>query len=978
MKKRERGRLSERLVIFAIAASLFLGAATMVQADIGSSEITTYETGYVAGTTNVNLNFHISAQSPDWEYVWYAEMDFPPGVTVNSATDMIDLAHPWRYMYWNGETGDGALTTWGERSYWEYLYDSECDFIVNVDIDPGFSGDLVIDWYLEGDGWGSPPHTVSGSIVIPEAVLDVGVTAINSPQPLDDVGTIPVEVQVKNFGPEVTDVPVRVVISTGVEGAIFIDEDFEGSFPPSGWTVTNDGAPDACVWMRNIDYGRYNYMGTGVCADADADACGSGGPWPMDTSLITPSIDLTLYTNAYLEFDAYYNHLYGDFAEGLISPDGGITWDTLFHWSSDHYWPYHYVFDISAYCGNPNVIIKFRYFADDWDWYWLLDNVKVWAPGADVEHYNETVYVDLLAGESKPVSLPDWVCTEADWYVILGCTELPGDLNSTNDCTFVVDMPIGDLDLGVTSIDIPRPLMGPIPFKPEATVEHFGDIYVKDCPVRCTIEQLGVLKFKEDFEPGVGMEMRVGALDAIFDRHPRELGPDQVCGIRIEWEDGIPQLGDITDWTILDLDGDGITWHATSYRYSSPVTSAYCGDETDHLYENGAFDWLISPQINVGTGGYIEWDMWQEVETFCDYVFVGNSANGINFWGYLYLYNTVGWEHFSQNLVPSGIAADGTTYIAFVFMSDSSVTYEGTYVDNVEVYGGGIVYDEYVYEDFDGGDVKQVVFPTFTPEADTDYEILICTEHPLDEDTSNDCQGPMDFNTGARVWNTRTGYGYDNIQDAIDDSATLDGDTIVAKDGENFYENINIYKQLTVTGQYPPTDTTTIYGTVDITSDNVTFQNFKVIPGGPYTYPEAAIEITCVSHVVVQNNIIEDMTGEVSSATGVFNISGIWVHCDDPTPRPPIPPYYGNVTIYNNTIRNIVNTNVTEPGILLFSEDFEGCYPGPSPPSGWLVEDTNGDGYISGYYAYNMWGSYYSSYYAHSGSMSMRYEYNSA
>ena len=48
----------------------------------------------------------------------------------------------------------------------------------------------------------------------------------------------------------------------------------------------------------------------------------------------------------------------------------------------------------------------------------------------------------------------------------------------------------------------------------------------------------------------------------------------------------------------------------------------------------------------------------------------------------------------------------------------------------------------------------------------------------------------------------------------------------------------------------------------------------------------------------------------------------------------------------------------------------------PLPPFGWVVEDTNADGYNSGTYAYNKWGTYSSSY-AHTGLRSMRYEYAS-
>jgi hypothetical protein len=65
--------------------------------------------------------------------------------------------------------------------------------------------------------------------------------------------------------------------------------------------------------------------------------------------------------------------------------------------------------------------------------------------------------------------------------------------------------------------------------------------------------------------------------------------------------------------------------------------------------------------------------------------------------------------------------------------------------------------------------------------------------------------------------------------------------------------------------------------------------------------------------------------------------------------------------------------------VTTFSEDFEGLYgTRPGFSDGWLIEDTDGMGYISGVYAYDMWGSYYSSTYAHSGTMMARMDYDYA
>jgi hypothetical protein len=68
-------------------------------------------------------------------------------------------------------------------------------------------------------------------------------------------------------------------------------------------------------------------------------------------------------------------------------------------------------FDISSYCGYSNVQIRFHYFADSWDWYYEVDNVRVYEVDFITE-YDETILVEIGAGEVVNVIYPDW--TPAD------------------------------------------------------------------------------------------------------------------------------------------------------------------------------------------------------------------------------------------------------------------------------------------------------------------------------------------------------------------------------------------------------------------------------------------------------------------------------------------------------------------------------------------------------------------------------------
>jgi hypothetical protein len=166
-----------------------------------------------------------------------------------------------------------------------------------------------------------------------------------------------------------------------------LDEHFEGTFPPTGWQVKNYGS--ACVWKLNTDTpapARINYTGgTGKCADADADKCGSGATWPMNTDLWAPPLNLTSVTSATLTFRTAYYGLSGDYASVDVTTNNGSTWTNLLYWTASHSptGPGELVtLDLTPFCGMNNVVVAFNYYALAWNWYWEVDDVKVVSGGA--------------------------------------------------------------------------------------------------------------------------------------------------------------------------------------------------------------------------------------------------------------------------------------------------------------------------------------------------------------------------------------------------------------------------------------------------------------------------------------------------------------------------------------------------------------------------------------------------------------------
>lgn len=159
---------------------------------------------------------------------------------------------------------------------------------------------------------------------------------------------------------------------------------------PAGWTVVNNGG--SCVWDFTDVEGRGNQTGgTGVFAEANSDYCGSGSF--MDTSLVSPVIDLSTHPNVQLQFKTWYWSL-GDEADVDVSADGGATWQHVVQWTSTVGPHDSFSQNVSALIGGSSqAMIRFHYFNAYWAWMWQVDDVAL----ADVLPCS-TVSGGLVAG----------------------------------------------------------------------------------------------------------------------------------------------------------------------------------------------------------------------------------------------------------------------------------------------------------------------------------------------------------------------------------------------------------------------------------------------------------------------------------------------------------------------------------------------------------------------------------------------------
>ncbi|WP_376692853.1 carboxypeptidase regulatory-like domain-containing protein [Wenzhouxiangella sp. EGI_FJ10409] len=200
-------------------------------------------------------------------------------------------------------------------------------------------------------------------------------------------------------------------------------EDFEGGdFPPEGWTVTDDSSP-ACPWLTTDDYPMSTFpglvAGSTRGAAVDSDSCGDGVS--VDTSLISPVINLGSPTPASLEFDFSQNDFGGTTTTVEATTDGGDTWQVLATYTgavNDDAAARETV-DLAPVAGNPEVQIRFRY-VSGWDWYVYVDNVEIELPP-----------VDWAVANPATVTVPAESTTQTDVEVDTSLLDGPGVYEAT-------------------------------------------------------------------------------------------------------------------------------------------------------------------------------------------------------------------------------------------------------------------------------------------------------------------------------------------------------------------------------------------------------------------------------------------------------------------------------------------------------------------------------------------------------------------
>jgi hypothetical protein len=162
-------------------------------------------------------------------------------------------------------------------------------------------------------------------------------------------------------------------------GPALIDQPFDLATTPAGWSVA---ATPTGSWRFDDPISRGNLTGgAGRFAIMDSDSFGPG--LTQDSSLITPSVDMTTAARPGLSFNSDFRSVGNNVIDVDVTTNGGTSWTNLMTNSTGARGPRVETLPLTATIGQPSVIVRFRY-RGTWAWWWQVDNVRITDPCSHV------------------------------------------------------------------------------------------------------------------------------------------------------------------------------------------------------------------------------------------------------------------------------------------------------------------------------------------------------------------------------------------------------------------------------------------------------------------------------------------------------------------------------------------------------------------------------------------------------------------
>ena len=151
-------------------------------------------------------------------------------------------------------------------------------------------------------------------------------------------------------------------------------QSFDGTTAPAGWTVDNGTGTGG--WSFTDVGNRGNKTGgTGGFAIVDSDKIGSGKS--QNTTLTSPPVNLSGQPAPTVSFDTDYYGISNQTGDVDVSSDGGATWTTIWHHTTDSLrGPAHVDLPQPDLAGKTDVRVRFH-FTSTYGWWWQGDNVLI-------------------------------------------------------------------------------------------------------------------------------------------------------------------------------------------------------------------------------------------------------------------------------------------------------------------------------------------------------------------------------------------------------------------------------------------------------------------------------------------------------------------------------------------------------------------------------------------------------------------------
>ncbi len=146
------------------------------------STVTASITEYTPGVT-MDVDLVVTNNSPDDEWLTDVTIDFPAGVTVNSTGNFV--GGQYGDLITDGATGDGVLVHWhgdtGDPNYYGVITGGGQQAVAtaNLSFAAGLSSTILLTYTIDGDLYGSTPHSYSSSLALPMSSPTVEVTTPN-------------------------------------------------------------------------------------------------------------------------------------------------------------------------------------------------------------------------------------------------------------------------------------------------------------------------------------------------------------------------------------------------------------------------------------------------------------------------------------------------------------------------------------------------------------------------------------------------------------------------------------------------------------------------------------------------------------------------------------------------------------------------------------------------------------------------------